>query len=271
MLNVDLNRLVLVCVATFIIQFIDTLSYSIRPSGVRTGKIAIALSLFNILALISRLSNMVQTPFLGSIVDIAIKEHQVSSLSIVFRLVIATATVATVLGIIFIPSFVRIFSKAIDRLDASGSVPRLIIDSMSIRRIKDLTQNIVRPRMDMIHNTKNANIPKGFLILNIPITAIYTVGMLSAIYAGALLPQFRLTASSLSGIINGMATILLAVVVDPTAAMVTDQALHGKRTLRDVNAMVIYLVGGKLLGTILGQIIFVPAAEFIAFIAKLIV
>lgn len=268
---VDIKRLLLVCAFTIIIQFIDTLSYSIRPSGVRTGKIAVAISLFNILTLLSRLSNMVQAPLLGSLVDIAIKEKHIASMAWAFRLIIFSATFGTIIGIVFIPSFVSVFSRAINRLDVAGSVPKLILDSMSIRRIKDLTHSMVKPKIGMINYTKNVDIPKGFLIFNVPITAIYTIGILSAIYAGVLIPQYRLTASQLSGVINGIATILLAVVVDPTAAMITDQALQGRRTLRDVNAMVIYLVGGKLLGTILGQILFIPSAVFIAHIAKLIV
>jgi hypothetical protein len=86
-----------------------------------------------------------------------------------------------------------------------------------------------------------------------------------------LIPQFRLTASQLSGIINGIATILLAVVVDPKSAVITDQVLQGKRKKSDVNSMVIYLVGGKILGTLLGQLLFIPASKIIVFFTQLIV
>ena len=47
---------------------------------------------------------------------------------------------------------------------------------------------------------------KQFLILNAFVTAIYTIGVLCALLAGAYLPQYRATAIQLSGIVNGIAT-----------------------------------------------------------------
>jgi hypothetical protein len=107
-------------------------------------------------------------------------------------------------------------------------------------------------------------------VLNLIITSISTIGVLAAIYAGALVPHYRITASQLSGIINGVATILLAVVVDPQAAIITDQTLQGLRESQEANTMVAFLVGGKILGTLLSQIIFLWAAEMVVFITKII-
>lgn len=52
--------LLLLFALTFIIHLIGTLAYSVRISGTRTRRIAISLSLFNILILISRTSNSFQ-------------------------------------------------------------------------------------------------------------------------------------------------------------------------------------------------------------------
>ena len=54
--------LLLLFALTFIIHLIGTLAYSVRISGTRTRRIAISLSLFNILILISRTSNSFQVP-----------------------------------------------------------------------------------------------------------------------------------------------------------------------------------------------------------------
>ena len=94
---------------------------------------------------------------------------------------------------------------------------------------------------------------------------------MAAIYAGTLVPQYRITASQLSGIINGVATILLAVVVDPQAAIITDQTLQGIREKQEATTMVAFLVGGKVLGTLLSQLIFLASAQIIVFITKIIV
>ena len=67
-----------------------------------------------------------------------------------------------------------------------------------------------------------------------------------------------------SGVINGMANILLTLFVDPRSAIITDQALRGERPYQDVKALVILLIGTKLLGTLLGQVLFIPAAQVIA-------
>jgi hypothetical protein len=123
----------------------------------------------------------------------------------------------------------------------------------------------------MLKGIKETNIPKSFLIYNVIITSIYTTGIISSLYAGALLPEFRTTASLLSGIVNGFATILLTVIVDPVAALITDQALAGKRTQQDVNTMVVLLVFGKIIGTLLAQVVFEPASHLILFVTKLIV
>lgn len=68
--------------------------------------------------------------------------------------------------------------------------------------------------------------------------------------------------------INGVASILLTLLIDPKSAMITDQALGGKRPYGDVKALVVLLITSKLVGTLLGQVLFLPAAELIAFFYK---
>lgn len=268
---VDIKRLLIVCFFTMVINLIDTLSYSIRPSGVRTKKLAVSLSLFNIMAVISRLSNMIQGPFLGSLVDISIKYNTVPLLGLNMRLVLLSATMGAVIGAPLMPTFVSVFSAAINGMETAGSVPKLILMSLKWENIKRIRSKIVLPRLSMLKGIKETNIPKSFLIYNVIITSIYTTGIISSLYAGALLPEFRTTASLLSGIVNGFATILLTVIVDPVAALITDQALAGKRTQKDVNTMVVLLVFGKIIGTLLAQVVFLPASHLILFVTKLIV
>ena len=101
-------------------------------------------------------------------------------------------------------------------------------------------------------------------MINFVIVAIYTIGVLSSLYAGALVPEFRITASQLSAIVNGIATILLVTLVDPTCAYITDQAIRGKRKESDVRAMVFYIIMGRVFGTlIISQLLFLPSAEYI--------
>ena len=71
--------------------------------------------------------------------------------------------------------------------------------------------------------------------------------------------------------VNGVATILSATVVEPTAAAITDQAMRGERGEEDVKQMVIYLALTRILGTALAQLIFVPAAYLVKYAASLLV
>jgi hypothetical protein len=64
--------------------------------------------------------------------------------------------------------------------------------------------------------------------MNIVAVAIITVGVLSALYAGYLNPEFRTTASNLSAIVNGVATILMFIFIDPFLSVMTVDVIQGK-------------------------------------------
>ena len=51
------TQLLIICILTFVIHLIGTLAYAVRISGVHTRRIAVCFSLFNILILVSRISN----------------------------------------------------------------------------------------------------------------------------------------------------------------------------------------------------------------------
>lgn len=111
-------------------------------------------------------------------------------------------------------------------------------------------------------------IPKDFIILNVFVQAFWTVGWMAAVFAGATDSRLAITSVSLSGIITGVSTIILTVFVDPKAALITDQAAHGVRTIDEVKTVVIFLTVGSVVGTALAQVIFTPAAAIIAFVAS---
>ena len=117
----------------------------------------------------------------------------------------------------------------------------------------------------MLERLRYREIPKRLLLINSLVTGIYTVGVLAANYSALLVAeQYRIAAVGSSGMINGLATILLTLFIDPKSAVITDQALRGDRPYGDVKALVILLIASKLVGTLLGQVIFFPAARIIA-------
>ncbi|WP_053367869.1 lipid II flippase Amj family protein [Bacillus sp. FJAT-27245] len=248
---------------TLVIHLIDTLSYSVRISSVKSGKFALSMSLFNIYVLVSRTANMFQAPLIGALIGLSIA-NQTDPINEI-RLVILSATIGTLMGVILIPTFLKLFPKAVDRLEVRGSVPSIVLEALSIANIKRMVKNTKKPQRKMIHRLRFREIPKRLLILNTMITAIYTVGVVSAYYAAFFVEEeFRLSASASSGMINGIATILLTLLVDPQSAIITDQAFRNKRPNEDVKALVTLLIGTKLLGTLIGQVLIYPAAMVIA-------
>lgn len=102
----DLGLLV-ICGLTFVIHLIGTLAYSVRIAGSRTGGIALSLSLFNILILLSRTSNSFQAPLLAKRVEQRLAAGSVVASTADFRWLLVSATLATIVGAFLIPTFQR--------------------------------------------------------------------------------------------------------------------------------------------------------------------
>ncbi|MFA5035285.1 MAG: lipid II flippase Amj family protein [Candidatus Margulisiibacteriota bacterium] len=259
-----MNPLYIVCILTGIIHFTETAASSLRLAGVRTGQIATSLSFVNATLLVTRTSNMLQAPFLGGLVDHAILTGQPDALINSFRLVILAAFIGNLLGALCTPFFVAVFTKAILRFEKAGSVPRLIAAAFLPKNIRSISKLFRLPTKKSFINLTMKGVPTGFLWTNLIVVSVYAIGVLSSLYAGALVPEFRITASQLSAIVNGIATILLVTLVDPTCAYITDQAIRGKRPEADVRAMVFYIILGRVVGTlVLSQLLFLPSAEYI--------
>lgn len=262
-----MDALVFVCIFTAVIHFAETTALSMRLAGVYTRQVASSISFVNIAFLIARMANMLQAPLLGAMVDRTVNPNSgfaLVNLSQNFRLVIMAAFLGNLVGAFFIPSFVRIFVRAILLFEREGSMPRVLMKIFYPSYFKKIILNFRLPGVSTLKNISLKNIPKTFLVLNFLIVAIYTVGVLASLFAGAILPDLRATASQLSGIVNGLATILFVLLVDPQSAHMVDQIMKGKRKEKDMESVVFYLTAGRLLGTlILAQLILLPAANYI--------
>jgi hypothetical protein len=259
-----MTPLMFVCILTGLIHFTETLSSSMRVAGVRTKNIATSLSFVNATLLVARMSNMLQAPLLGGMVDTAIIKNNPGALLHDFRIVVFAAFIGNLVGALFVPFFVSIFTEGILEFEKVGSLPKIILLAFHPKNLSQLHKKFRLPTHKTMKNITIHGMPKTFLILNILMVSIYAIGVLSSLYAGARVPAFRVTATQLSGIVNGIATILLTLLVDPTCAHITDQAIKGKRKEDDVRTMVFYIIAGRVLGTLLiSQLIFLPASDYI--------
>jgi hypothetical protein len=89
-------------------------------------------------------------------------------------------------------------------------------------------------------------------------------------YASVLAPELARTTTTLSGGVNGVGTLLLVILIDPVSALITDQALRGKRPASEVSHIVIWQVTGRFIGTLLAQLLFFPAALLVVHLARML-
>jgi len=261
------NQIALVLGLTFLINLITTLSYSVRIVGIRTGRIAVSFALFNILVLVSRTANGFQAPLLASTIEKNINSG-LGANTFDFRLIILSCTISTVFGGMLIPTFQRILSIAVDKFSIYKSVPKVLLYGITKSGISSIKENIVIPSSRNLYNFDlKKDFPWKVFIMNIVAVAIITVGVLSSLYAGYFNPEFRTTASSLSAIINGLATILMFVFIDPFLSVMTDDVVLGKTSESLFRKYIVYMVFARVIGTVIAQIILVPAARLIAYTA----
>lgn len=264
----------------FLVQGITIGSYSARLAGVQTSRIATSISLFNLFMLVGRLSALLSVVLVAPLSDtagdavravgaadpavIAAFQH---SLEWQLRLIVFGGTLGMVVFSLFMPMFTHMFRRGIGSFERRHSMlhalaqlakPRVLVDVLRRQRIPPLAE---------LRLFSWRSLPKRLLIFNIVVTAVYSIGVPASYLASVLDIEAARTAVSLSGIINGVGTIAFTLFVDPTSALIMDQAAKGQRPVNDVRTMVFYLALTAIIGTLVSQLIFFPSAEIIAAVA----
>lgn len=262
------TQLLVICLLTAGINLIGTLAYSARIAGVRTRRIAMSFALFNILVLVSRTSNSFLGPFLAKRIETRIAHGGGEALLGDFRMVLASASVAVAIGIVLVPTGQRLFARAIGYFQEHRSTTRLLMRSASPGGLRTIRQSIALPTVGHVRElARERGVGWGVLLANCLAQALITVGVLASLYAGYLNPEFRVTASQLSAVINGFATILLFALIDPQLSVMTDDVIDGRVSDALFRRTIVWISFSRLAGTLLAQAVFVPAAGLIAWVA----
>lgn len=263
-------NLTIILVLTAVVHCLDTASYASRIAGVRTGRLALTGALFSIVSLLSRTANTLQAPLLGAAVDRLVHQGKLGDMLRDFHFIIGASSVGTLLGAMLIPTLTSLFSRGALAYESHGSFLQLVIHTLSMRGFSRIGQHFRMPLPESVRKARRFNLPRSFFLLTVLVTAVYTVGVSSTIYASALAPELVRTATTLSGVINGVGTLLLVILVDPVSALITDQALHGDRPGSAVSHIVVWQVVGRFSGTLLAQLLFLPAALLVVELARLL-
>jgi hypothetical protein len=161
-----------------------------------------------------------------------------------------------------------VFAAAITSFQANRSTTRLILASITPSGLATLKDSIAIPSGGTL---KSLKAPRGVswavLVANALAQGLLAVGVLAALYAGYLVPEFRVTASQMTAIINGFATILLFALIDPQISALTDDVVDGSVSVATFRRAMIWVSLSRLAGTLLAQVMLVPAAVVIAWAA----
>jgi hypothetical protein len=263
-------QLLVLCGLTFVIYLIGALAYAARIAGVRTRKIAVSFALFNVLVLVSRAANSFQGPFLSKRIELNLL-HDGGALFWDFQILMFSATLAAIVGTMLVPTVQRLFTKAIQHFHQNRSIPKLIMHVFARGGLNYIKTSVTVPSVEHVKGFKEKSVVSlNVIILNVAAQAFLTVGVFASLYAGFIAPEFRVTALSLSAVINGVATILLFVLIDPQLSVMTDDVVEGRISEAQFRRAVVWLAGSRIVGTALAQLLLVPAAMLIAEIARFI-
>jgi hypothetical protein len=262
------TELILICALTGVINLIGALAYAARIAGVRTGRIALSFALFNVLLLVSRTSNGFLGPFLAKRIETALARGGGDALIWDLRLVLLSAAGAVLIGILMVPTGQRLFAAAITFFQHNRSTTKLLLRSVTPSGLHTIRDSVALPSTDTLRSLRK---PRGVswsvLIANALAQALLAVGVLASLYAGYLVPEFRVTASQMTAIVNGFATILLFALIDPQISALTDDVVDGSVSEATFRRAMIWVSLSRLVGTLLAQVMLVPAAVVIAYAA----
>jgi hypothetical protein len=267
-----------------VVQMTAVGAFAARIAGVTTKRIALSISLFSLFATASRFANLFYAPLLGTISDrtgnavtaaiaagsAELAAPQVQQFELQLRLIVLLGTVGALAGGLLLPTFKYMFERGINSYQRTDSVPASLFRLTDWRVLRDIVTHVRLPNPAAWGQYKLSSVPQKLLIANTVVQAVYAIGVVAAVYASVRDPAFARTATLLSGIVNGIGTIAFTLFVDPTAAGIVDSAVHGKRTIEDVRAMVFWLTVTMALGTVISQLLLYPATVIIDIAAKLV-
>jgi hypothetical protein len=220
--------------------------------------------------LVSRAANSFQAPFLSKRIEMNLIS-KAEALFWDFQILMFTATVATIVGAVMVPTVQRLFTRAIQHFHANRSIPKLMMHAFAKGGLNYLKTAVTLPSAETVKGLREKSIVSmRMVILNVMAQCFLALGVFASLYAGFIAPEFRVTALSLSAVINGVATILLFVLIDPQLSVMTDDVVEGRITEGQFRRAVVWLAGSRVVGTALAQVLLVPGAMLIAEIARFI-
>jgi hypothetical protein len=250
------------------IHLIDTIAYSTSIVGVRTQKYALAWSLGSVVSLSARSIQTLQAPLWAKSIETNL-QLGTSAILHSIQLVMLFAVLGTLIGILTIPTMHRFFAYAVEDLSKTQSMPRLLMKFFRLGSWKILIKSITLPSKNNITQFKRFNdIPLKLVGVSVLIQAFSTVSVLSCLYAGAIQPDLRATLMSMSGVSNSISVILHVILLGPGVAIIHDEVRNNTYSESYHRRFFVFMITARLIGTLLSQLLILPIATILIYIAK---
>jgi hypothetical protein len=110
----------------------------------------------------------------------------------------------------------------------------------------------------------NRKLPVMILFANMLVISVWSAGVLSSMFAGVLVPEYRATAVHMSALINGIATIIMFLYCDPFIARVVDDTTDSDEDKEFSSRLIRYAALSHVAGVLLAQVVLLPGAWLIA-------
>ena len=255
---------------TFFIHFFSTALLSVRLVGTRTKKMAASYAVYNIITVVLRFLSTFQAPLLAKTVENSILKGQGPDNWLFFSLCLL-ALAGSITGGLFIPTLQRFMYSAVEKVYQNNSVLKILIQSLSYKTVRKFMAATAVPSLSNLKRLNRiSDMPKGIILMNILVTAVTTISVLSCLYAGYINPDLRTTCLSLNGFIVGLSTVILVIVVEPHLGITADKVINGMYSHIDFRRYLIFVVIARIFGTGLSIFFLIPFAHFVVFLAKLI-
>jgi len=264
-------------------------AYAARLAGVRTGRIATSISLFNLFMTASRLATLLFTLALAPLSDAAgdavraviarhpgsVAAYQLAGeiqhlFEVQLRFIIGGGMIGTIVGSLLLPLFTYAYVRGVRSFERTKSLPHALARLFYPSIFFAVLRQIRVPHYREIFSFSTRNIPARLLIFNVIVTAVYAIGVVAAYYASVINGEVARTAVTISGIVNGIGTVAFTFFVDPTSSLIVDEAVKGERPHGEVKSMVFYLSLTAIIGWGLSQFLLWPATWFIGAVARLV-
>ncbi|MBA4853047.1 lipid II flippase family protein [Emticicia sp. BO119] len=260
----------IVLLLTFFIHFFSIAVLSVRLVGIRTSKMAASYAVYNIIFLAVRFLNTFQAPLLAKSIEKSILNGQGPDNWLFFKLCLVSL-IGSISGALFIPTLQRTMYQTVEKVYQKNSLIRVIVKSFTFDSLRHFLQSFSVPRLSNISRLNRiSDIPKRILLMNVIITSLTTISVLSCLYAGYINPDLRTTSLSLNGFIVGFSTVLSMIIVEPNLGITADKVINGLYSETYFRRYLTFVVIARIIGTGLSLLFILPLAHLVVFLAKLI-